>query len=192
MSNRCGVLWPVHQLHVSTLSGWGIGPIRQVMGSLRLSATGIRFLQPPVPAEGLPLPCGRVTGQKIRPHRGFPVPHSRDAIGLGASSTPEPVVCAWRQLDSSFHIWLNATVSSIVSVVPRLRRFCRDSRLVHPADLRLALGPVMATFAIRLFAPASHPAVTSSACGTGDWPTHWPGFHTNDWNHSSNATSGRT
>ena len=61
---------------------------------------------------------------------------------------------------------------------------------VHHTDLRLALAPVMATFAIRLFVPASHPAVTSNACGTGDRLTHWPGFlHRN---HSRDATSGRT
>ena len=53
-------------------------------------------------------------------------------------------------------------------------------------DLRLALGPVMATFAIGLFAPASCPAVTSNACGIGDRLTHWPGFLGR--NHSRNAT----
>ena len=35
--------------------------------------------------------------------------------------------------------------------------------IVHHADLRLALGPVMATLPIRLFVPASHPAVKGSS-----------------------------
>lgn len=56
--------------------GLGTGPVRRVMDSLRLSAAGIRFLPPPAPAEGLALPCGRVTSQKARPQRDFPVPHS--------------------------------------------------------------------------------------------------------------------
>ena len=47
--------------------GLGIGPIRQVMVSLRLSATGIRFLPLPVPAMGLALPYGRVTDPEVRP-----------------------------------------------------------------------------------------------------------------------------
>ena len=41
--------------------GLGIGPIQQLMVSPCLSAAGLRFLQPPVPAEDLTLPCGRVT-----------------------------------------------------------------------------------------------------------------------------------
>ena len=40
--------------------GLGISPIQQLMFSLCLSAAGIRFLQPPVPAEELALPRGRV------------------------------------------------------------------------------------------------------------------------------------
>ena len=55
--------------------GLGISPIQQVMGSLYLSAAGLRFLQHPVPAEELALPCGRVAGHKARPQRGYPVPH---------------------------------------------------------------------------------------------------------------------
>ena len=41
--------------------GLGISLIRQVMGSLCLSAAGLRFLQLPTPAEALAFPCGRVT-----------------------------------------------------------------------------------------------------------------------------------
>jgi hypothetical protein len=55
--------------------GLGISPIQQLMFSLCLSAAGIRFLQPPVPAEELALPRGRVTDPKVRPQRGYPVPH---------------------------------------------------------------------------------------------------------------------
>lgn len=55
--------------------GLGIGPIQQLMVSLCLSAAGLRFLQPPVPAEDLALPYGRVSDPKVRPQRGCPVPH---------------------------------------------------------------------------------------------------------------------
>ena len=41
--------------------GSGMSPIQQLMVSLCLSAAGLRFLQPPTPAEDLTLPCGRVT-----------------------------------------------------------------------------------------------------------------------------------
>ena len=58
--------------------------------------------------------------------------------------------------------------------------------IVHLTELRLALGLVMATFPIKLFVSASHPAVTSDAWETGDWPTHWPGFRHR--NHSRNST----
>ena len=71
-----------------------------------------------------------------------------------------------------------------------LRRLPRRFIDIHHTDLRLALGQVMATISIGLFVPASHPAVTSNACGTGDRPAHWPGFLLQ--NHSRNATSGRT
>ena len=40
--------------------GLGIGPIQQLMVSPCLSAAGLRFLQPPTPAEDLTLPYGRV------------------------------------------------------------------------------------------------------------------------------------
>ena len=55
--------------------GLGIAPIQRLMVSSCLSAAGLRFLQPPVPAEELALPRGRVTDSKVRPQRGFPVPH---------------------------------------------------------------------------------------------------------------------
>ena len=42
--------------------GLGRSPIQRLMISLCLSAAGLRFLQPPTPAEGLTLPRGRVTG----------------------------------------------------------------------------------------------------------------------------------
>ena len=42
---------------------------------LPLVAAGIRFLQPPLPAEVLALPHGRVTDPKVRLQRGYPVPH---------------------------------------------------------------------------------------------------------------------
>ena len=57
-----------------------------------------------------------------------------------------------------------------------LRRLPRRFIDIRHTDLRLALGQVMATISIGLFVPASDPAVTSNACGTGDRPAHWPGF----------------
>ena len=57
-SLRCVVGSPVARQHPF---GLGISLIRQVMGSLCLSAAGLRFLQLPTPAEALAFPCGRVT-----------------------------------------------------------------------------------------------------------------------------------
>ena len=62
----------------------------------------------------------------------------------------------------------------------RLRRITRRFIDIHHADLRLALGSVMATVSIGLFVSASYPAVTSNACETGDRPAHWPGFLTKE------------
>src|SRR5579871_5409360 len=62
------------------------GSIRPVMDSRCLSADGIRFLGLPAPSGELDLPCGRLTGC-ARPHRGFHVPHLRDAMGEGVLST---------------------------------------------------------------------------------------------------------
>ena len=71
-----------------------------------------------------------------------------------------------------------------------LRRLTRRFMDIHPTDLRLALGLVMATISIGLLVSASHPTVTSDARETGDRPTHWPGLLCR--NHSGHATSGRT
>ena len=57
-SLRCVAGSPVARQHPF---GLGISLIRQVMGSLCLSAAGLRFLQLPTPAEALAFPCGRVT-----------------------------------------------------------------------------------------------------------------------------------
>ena len=47
----------------------------------------------PIPAEGLGLPCGRLTGND-RPDLdgGYHVPHARAATGVGASSIPRTAV----------------------------------------------------------------------------------------------------
>jgi hypothetical protein len=42
----------------------------------------------PIPAGGLGLPYGRLTGPRPGPHRGYHVPHVRVATGVGASCTP--------------------------------------------------------------------------------------------------------
>ena len=57
-SLRCVAGSPVARQHPF---GLGRSPIQQVMGSLCLSAAGLRFLQLPTPAEALAFPCGRVT-----------------------------------------------------------------------------------------------------------------------------------
>ena len=46
----------------------------------------------PIPAGGLGLPGGRLTGPKAGPRRGYRVPHARATSGVGALSTPRTVV----------------------------------------------------------------------------------------------------
>lgn len=76
ISNRVS---QAHQIHVSTLSGRGASPYPTsyaeptdgVVGdagpvSCFLSAVGVSLLDPPAPAEGLVLPCGRITRRIAR------------------------------------------------------------------------------------------------------------------------------
>ena len=60
-------------------------------------------------------------------------------------------------MNSPVHTRLSTTVSTIVSVAPNNDAWREGSRVVRPTDLRLALGPMTAPFAIRLFVPASYP-----------------------------------
>jgi hypothetical protein len=62
---------------------------------LAFRPTGLRFLDHPVPAGDLGLPCGRLT-ETTGPRQGFHVPHSEDAAGVGAPSTPWPAVSHYR------------------------------------------------------------------------------------------------
>jgi hypothetical protein len=64
-----------------------------------LSATGVRFLGHPVPAEDLSLPHGQPTErhQPPGPQRGFHVPHERDTTGVGAPLTPRRRCLSGRQ-----------------------------------------------------------------------------------------------
>ena len=71
----------------------GYGPIQQVVYSLCLSAAGVGFLEHPIPAEELTRSYDGATNISIRPHRGFPVPHTGDTAGAGAYGTPSSVVC---------------------------------------------------------------------------------------------------
>jgi hypothetical protein len=61
-----------------------------------LSVSALCFSGHPVPARGLGLPHGRLTGRLLvpGPGRGFHVPHPRDTTGLGALSTPGTAVLA--------------------------------------------------------------------------------------------------
>lgn len=63
--------------------------------SCRLSACRHSLVGHPVPAGGLGLPCGRLTGPPSRrpgPRRGYHVSHAQDTTGVGASCTPRPAV----------------------------------------------------------------------------------------------------
>ena len=63
-------------------------PIRRVMDSPCLSASGVRFLSLPVPAEHSAFLAGDLLTH-VSSHRGFRVPHEGDPVGAGALSTPE-------------------------------------------------------------------------------------------------------
>jgi hypothetical protein len=69
-----------------TVSG-GADPLSRFPAAL--SATGIRFLGHPAPAEEFGLPHGRLTGHRdAGPHRGCHVAHEQDATGQDAPLTP--------------------------------------------------------------------------------------------------------
>jgi hypothetical protein len=70
-------------------------------------------------------------------------------------------------MESPFHMRLNTTVSSIVSVAPN-NDASNEGSVIRLIGLRLALGRAMVTVAIGLFVSASHPTVTSDARETGD------------------------
>ena len=55
--------------------------------SLALSAGDLRFLVLPLPASDMGLPYSWLTAEVGRPYRGYCVPHTRDASGVGALST---------------------------------------------------------------------------------------------------------
>jgi hypothetical protein len=67
-----------------------------VPASCSLSAVGVCLSGHPVPARGLGLPYGRLTGHLLvpGPGRGYHVPRLRDTTGLGALSTPGTAVLA--------------------------------------------------------------------------------------------------
>jgi hypothetical protein len=71
----------------------GICPIRQVIVSLSLSRSVIRFLWFPFPTKELALPCGFVTfvmeELDNRPYWGYFVSHLKDSMGVGSLYTPE-------------------------------------------------------------------------------------------------------
>jgi hypothetical protein len=70
-----------------------ISPIRRVMVSPGLSAAGIRFSIPPIPAEGLGLPYGRLTVLQGRTSSGFSTFRMREIrFGVGASYAPGPLL----------------------------------------------------------------------------------------------------
>ena len=74
-STPLGYCWFIYKIGARTGRLTGQFETYALMFSLCLSAAGVRFLQPPVPAEELALPRGRVTDPKVRPQRGYPVPH---------------------------------------------------------------------------------------------------------------------
>ena len=96
--------------------GSGMSPIQQVMSTPCLSAAGVRLLQLPIPAEGLALPCGRVTGKQARPQRGslFRIPEKRSGQ---VPSVRRSLWCARRALPFPFHVRLITitTVSATTS-----------------------------------------------------------------------------
>ena len=63
------------------------GPIRRVMYSPCLSASDLRFLVLPVPARDMGLLYSWLTASGSSPYRGYCVPHTQDASGVGALST---------------------------------------------------------------------------------------------------------
>ena len=78
--NPCVASRAIHQTRVSTLSGRGCPqiepPIRRVMVSPCLSAGGLRFSGPPVPAGVFRSPYGLPTARRRTPS-GFRVPHDQ-------------------------------------------------------------------------------------------------------------------
>ena len=91
-------------------------------------------------------------------------------------------MCNERVREPSFHMRLKTPVSTLISVAT-----------VHDASTDESLAFTLRTFAlpwpqggfpgtIRRVTPASHPAVTSNACGAGDGLAHEPGIQSTSLN----------
>ena len=101
---------------------FGISHVRLVMISHCLSAGGFRFLEHPIPAEGLYLPCGWSTG--------FDYDSPPDLIGVITFRTSEIrlgwVLSVLRRLgvlvqDSKIPVPIDAILSSLLSIIPTIR-----------------------------------------------------------------------
>ena len=98
----------------------------------------------PIPARGLGLPYGRLTGPKPGPRRGYHVPHVRAATGVGAPCTPRTAVLTRLTLTLSAGAYRFSTASpytprNIPSAGLRItrhqRRFTQFTRPVFPSPV---------------------------------------------------------
>jgi hypothetical protein len=98
ISNRYRVLWVRYQNHVCDLSAW-VSPSALmalfaglcVSLALRLATFASWFFL--FPACDVGRPCGWLTASVGRPYRGYCVPHTRDASGVGALTTRGEIRC---------------------------------------------------------------------------------------------------
>jgi hypothetical protein len=126
-----------------------------------------------IPAGELGLPCGRLTGPRAGPRRGYRVPHARAATGVGAPYTPrtavlipaearaQPAPAARRRL-------VLAPLQHPTGGVS-LYEASTGVHAIHPSGLPLACGPRVERAPSGFppsFAPHRHRRRTSRA-GTG-------------------------
>ena len=151
-----------HLTRVSALSGLGSCPYPAsypaplaeepaitVPVSCCLSAAGIGLPGHPVPARGLGLPHGRLTGRDLRARTrtGFPRSALRDTTGMGASSTPGTAVLSRPDAVPGQRLPLPSGQSLHPAPAPHrgvaLHEAATEVHAIHPPGLPLACSPRM-------------------------------------------------
>jgi hypothetical protein len=147
-----------------------------------LSAAGVRFSSHPLPAGGLDLPCGRLTGPccQGRTPLGFHVPHVRVATGLGALSTPGTAVLTrptafLRPPPAVFQRQRPCTSVGHPSSEAKHHEASLRVHCIHPSGLPLACSPRMEREPLDFSPELRTPPLPAAHVRVGTGLEHWPG-----------------
>ena len=136
------------------------------------------LLDHPIPAEGLGLPHGWLTGQDLLPgpRRGYRVPHARAATGVGAPYNPRTMVLARPGRLPDRHPPLPSGQSLNPATTSHHARLSFTGHQqgfthVHPSGLPLARAPGVEPAALRLSPELRTPPSPATHVRGGDRPS---------------------